>query len=149
MDVTLFMSTVNGYVEDGIVVLEIFEALPHTKHLAEELEHWQEMIHSAIDDLANKYDKPFFERAHMGLMVEMLRNPKFKAWDITNRAINLTVNNLKGIFFPDDDVEHLSIISAGRWSAETSKTTIMIGGYPTKYGKIEYHIFQFLRPFLK
>lgn len=134
---------VNGYIENGIAVLEIFETLPHTKHRSFELEVWQELIHSSIGCLADKHEMPFFQKAHMGLFVEMERSPKFKAWDISNRAVNFTINNLKGIFFTDDDVEHLSIISAGRWSTN-AKTTILLGEYITNYDRINGRIFEFL-----
>jgi len=133
----------NGYRENRLVFLEIFETLPHTKHRAEEFEHWQELIHSSIENLTDKCEKPFFEQAHMGLLVEMQKNPRFKVWDISNRAVNFTVNNLKGIFFPDDDVEHLSIISAGRWS-EIPKTTIILGEYSASFDKVNNVIFRFL-----
>ena len=134
---------VNGYIQNKIVILEIFETLPHTKHRSDEFEHWQELIHTAIESLVSKFEKPFFNRVHMGLLVEMEKNPKFKAWDISNRAINFTINNLKGIFFPDDDVEHLSIISAGKWS-DKSKTTILLGEFSTSFEAINISLFKFL-----
>ena len=31
-----------------------------------------------------------------------------RLWDTSNRAINVIINNLKGIFFDDDNFEHIS-----------------------------------------
>ena len=31
-----------------------------------------------------------------------------KVWDTSNRAINVIINNLKGIFFDDDNFEHMA-----------------------------------------
>ena len=38
-----------------------------------------------------------------------------KVWDTSNRAINEIINNLKGIFFDDDDFEHMSCRVAAEW----------------------------------
>lgn len=37
-------------------------------------------------------------------------------WDTSNRSINVIINNLKGIFFLDDDnIEHMAFSVADRW----------------------------------
>ena len=36
-------------------------------------------------------------------------------WDTSNRAINVVINNLKGIFFQDDNMEHMAFSVTGRW----------------------------------
>ena len=38
-----------------------------------------------------------------------------KVWDTSNRAINVIINNLKGIFFDDDDFEHMSCSVEASW----------------------------------
>ena len=47
-------------------------------------------------------------------------------WDTSNRAINLPLNNLKGVFFPDDDIGHMAFAVLGGWSGQP-KTTILVG----------------------
>ena len=44
---------------------------------------------------------------------------------IYNRAINLIINNLKGIFFRDDDFEHMAFSVVAKWG-EIGRTTIRI-----------------------
>ena len=46
-------------------------------------------------------------------------------WDTSNRAINLVINNLKGIFFEDDNLEHMAFSVAARWG-EIGQTTLKI-----------------------
>ena len=48
-----------------------------------------------------------------------------KVWDTSNRAINLVINNLKGIFFRDDDFEHMAFSVVAKWG-EIGRTTIRI-----------------------
>ena len=47
-------------------------------------------------------------------------------WDTSNRAIQVVLNNLKGIFFRDDDMEHMAFSVVGRWGEGTGKTVIRI-----------------------
>ena len=44
-------------------------------------------------------------------------------WDTSNRAINAVINNLMGIFFRDDNMEHMAFSVVGRWGEEG--TTIL------------------------
>lgn len=46
--------------------------------------------------------------------------------DTGNRAIDLILNNLKGIFFPDDNIEHMAFAIVGSWT-EAPLTQIVIG----------------------
>ena len=39
-------------------------------------------------------------------------------WDTSNRAINVIINNLKGIFFRDDNMEHMAFSVVGLWGKE-------------------------------
>ena len=127
----------NGYLEDRLVVLEIFEGLPHMKTKSAEFDRWQTLIHGAIDTLAGKSEIPYFERAHIGLYTQLPTSSNHKVWDISNRAVNVTINNLKGIFFPDDDAEHLSITVIGKFD-ENPKTIICIGDFCSDYEKVNF-----------
>lgn len=57
---------------------------------------------------------------------EQWRNEK--GWDTSNRAINVIINNLKGIFFDDDDFEHMSCSIDACWS-KIGMTEIRICDY--------------------
>lgn len=46
-------------------------------------------------------------------------------WDTSNRAVNLVINNLKGIFFEDDNFEHMAFGVVANWG-EHGKTIIRI-----------------------
>ena len=48
-----------------------------------------------------------------------------RLWDTSNRAINVIINNLKGIFFEDDNMEHMAFSVVGRWG-EKGATIIRI-----------------------
>ena len=50
-------------------------------------------------------------------------NPR--VWDTSNRAINLIINNLKGIFFRDDDFEQMAFSVVAKWG-EIGSITIRI-----------------------
>ena len=47
-------------------------------------------------------------------------------WDTSNRAIQVILNNLKGIFFLDDDIEHMAFSVAGKWGEGPGKTVIRV-----------------------
>ena len=127
----------NGYVYKNVVILEIFEGLPHTKTKSKEFEKWQKLIHETIGIINLKFEVKFFEKAHIGIYTQLPSGRNHKVWDITNRAVNVTINNLKGIFFPDDDAEHLSIIAAGK-ICENSKTIIYIGDFFKDYETVNF-----------
>ena len=46
-----------------------------------------------------------------------------RLWDTSNRAIQVVLNNLKGVFFEDDNMEHMAFSVVGRWG---EKGAIMI-----------------------
>lgn len=72
---------------------------------------------------------PQFDKAIVCLLLEMPRGANTaRIWDTSNRAINLILNNLKGVCFPDDSIEHMAFTVVGRWS-ETPKMTIFIGDF--------------------
>lgn len=108
------------------VTLTIPEPLPGMKELTAAVEeHWITMIHDAIEK-ESRTGIPIFQKAMV--MIEVITprgtdNPK--VWDTSNRAINLIINNLKGIFFRDDDFEHMAFSVVAQWG-EIGRTTIRI-----------------------
>jgi len=128
----------DGYVDEGIAVLIIGEALPHTKTemTGTVLGHWQSCIHAAVSRLAEHSPVTHFDRAMVGIHVAMPRGANnSRIWDTSNRAINLILNNLKGIFFPDDNIEHMAFAVVGSW-AEHPETTIFVGDFVNRSEQI-------------
>ena len=101
---------------DKMACLVIPEPLPGLKELTGTLEeHWTRMIHEAIAKQA-KTGIPRFEKAHVHIRIIAPRGTNnSKVWDTSNRAINVIINNLKGIFFDDDDFEHMSCSIEASW----------------------------------
>ena len=99
-----------------MVCLVIPEPLPGLKELTGTLEeHWVRMIHEAIAKQA-KIGIPRFEKAHVHIRIIAPQGTNnSKIWDTSNRAINVIINNLKGIFFDDDDFEHMSCSIEASW----------------------------------
>lgn len=83
------------------VTLIIQEPLPSIKRLTEAIEeHWKAMIHVAIGEAAQQGPLPHFEKAFVQIEIVTPRGSNnAKLWDTSNRAINVIINNLKGIFF--------------------------------------------------
>ena len=109
-----------------MVTLIIPEPLPGIKELTGALEeHWVTMIHDAIEK-ESRTGVPKFQKAMV--MIEITTpwgTENHKVWDTSNRAINLVINNLKGIFFRDDDFEHMAFSVVANWG-EIGRTTIRI-----------------------
>ena len=101
---------------DRVVCLMIPEPLPGLKELTGTVEeHWARMIHEAISQQA-KSGIPYFNKAHVHIRITAPRGTNnSKVWDTSNRAINVIINNLKGIFFDDDDFEHMSCSIEASW----------------------------------
>ena len=101
---------------DRVICLVIPEPLPGLKELTGTVEeHWTRMIHEAIAMQA-KIGIPYFEKAHVHIRITAPRGTNnAKVWDTSNRAINVIINNLKGIFFDDDDFEHMSCSIEASW----------------------------------
>ena len=109
-----------------MVTLIIPEPLPGIKELTGAVEeHWITMIHDAIEK-ESITGIPKFQKAMVMIEITTPRgtdNPR--VWDTSNRAINLIINNLKGIFFRDDDFEHMAFSVVAKWG-EIGRTTIRI-----------------------
>ena len=114
---------------DKMVCLVIPEPLPGLKELTGTLEeHWVRMIHEAIAKQA-KIGIPSFEKAHVHIRITAPRGTNnAKVWDTSNRAINVVINNLKGIFFDDDDFEHMSFSVEAYWG-KIGMTEVRIFNY--------------------
>ena len=109
-----------------MVTLIIPEPLPGIKELTGAVEeHWVTMIHDAIEK-ESITAIPIFQKAMVMIEITTARgteNPR--VWDTSNRAINLIINNLKGVFFLDDDFEHMAFCVVAKWG-EIGRTTIRI-----------------------
>jgi predicted phosphohydrolase len=118
---------VKGEVVNDTVVLEINESLPLSKKLVSDThDYWLDLIHAAIKKAALGQKLPKFEKAFV--LIEIF-TPKYsdnsKLWDTSNRSINLIINNLKGIFFKDDNFKHMAFGVVGDWGEE-GRTVIRI-----------------------
>ena len=112
--------------EKKMVVLTIPEPLPARKELTSNVEeHWIKMIHDAITQ-GSQTGLPYFEKAFVLIHIWTPRGTNNKrVWDTSNRAINVVINNLKGIFFDDDDFEHMACGIVADWG-EIGQTEIRI-----------------------
>ena len=112
--------------EKKMIVLTIPEPLPARKELTSNVEeHWIKMIHDAIAQ-ESETGLPYFEKAFVLLRIWTPRGTNNKrVWDTSNRAINVVINNLKGIFFDDDDFEHMACGIVADWD-EIGQTEIRI-----------------------
>ena len=112
--------------EKKMIVLTIPEPLPARKELTNNVEeHWIQMIHDAIAQ-ESKTGLPYFEKAFVLIRILTPRGTNNKrVWDTSNRAINVVINNLKGIFFDDDDFEHMACGIVADWG-EIGQTEIRI-----------------------
>ena len=112
--------------EKKMVVLTIPEPLSARKELTSNVEeHWIQMIHDAIAQ-ESKTGLPYFEKAFVLIWIQTPRGTNNKrVWDTSNRAINVVINNLKGIFFDDDDFEHMACGVVADWG-EIGQTEIRI-----------------------
>lgn len=107
---------------DGMVTLTIREPLPAMKRLTEAVEeHWKAMLRAAISEAARQEPLPYFEKAFVAIRIVTPRGShNAQAWDTSNRAIQIILNNLKGIFFEDDNMEHMAFSVIGSWGQEGS-----------------------------
>lgn len=116
-----------GENKDSVVMLTITEPLPSVKRLTEAVEeHWKAMLHAAIAEADQQEPLPWFDRAMVEIEIITPRGSgNARLWDTSNRAIQVVLNNLKGIFFEDDNMEHMAFSVVGRWG-EKGATIIRI-----------------------
>ena len=112
--------------EKKMIALTILEPLPARKELTSNVEeHWIQMIHDAIAQ-ESKNGLPYFEKAFVLIRIQTPRGTNNKqVWDTSNRAINVVIINLKGIFFDDDDFQHMACGIVAEWG-EIGQTEIRI-----------------------
>ena len=124
-------------IQKQMVTLIIPEPLPGMKELTGAVEeHWVTMIHDAIEK-ESITGIPKFQKAMVLIEIWAPKGTNNgKVWDTSNRAINLIINNLKGIFFRDDDFEHMAFSVVAKWD-EIGRTTIHI----CELSKLENHSF--------
>lgn len=117
------------------VTLTIAEPLPPMKKLTQAIEeHWKAMVHATIAQAAQQGPLPYFQKAFVEIEIITTRgSDNTRLWDTSNRAINVIINNLKGIFFEDDNMEHMAFSVVGRWGKEGT-TTIRISELETVAG---------------
>lgn len=113
-------------IRKDIIELVINEPLPALKELTAAVEeHWVSMIHNAIKK-ESETGIPKYKRAFVLIDIITPRGTNNKqVWDTSNRAVNLVINNLKGIFFEDDNFEHMAFGVVANWG-EYSETIIRI-----------------------
>jgi hypothetical protein len=109
-----------GETGEACVTLTIREPLPPLKELTAAVEeHWLRLMHTAIASAAQEGRLPYFEKAFVWLEVVTPRGSNnARLWDTSNRAVNLVINSLKGVFFKDDNHEHMAFGVAGSWGKE-------------------------------
>lgn len=107
----------DGKLGDEVATLTIYEQLPSIKELTASVqEHWLELIHTAIAKAAREHKLPRFEKAFVWIEVITPKGTdNARLWDTSNRAVNLIINNLKGVFFEDDNLEHMAFGVVGKW----------------------------------
>ncbi len=109
-----------------VVVIKINEPLPALKELTEAVElHWVKLIHEAIAK-ESQTGIPKFNKAFVLIEITTPKGTKnTMVWDTSNRAINVIINNLKGIFFEDDNFEHMACGIVADWGG-SGETTIRV-----------------------
>ncbi len=117
-----------GQNNGGVVTLTVYEPLPAQKELTEAVEeHWKAMIHNAIREAARQKPLPWFGKAFVEIEITTSReSSNVRVWNTSNRAIQVILNNLKGIFFLDDDMKHMAFSVVGRWGEGVGETVIRV-----------------------
>lgn len=115
----------------GVVTITIQEPLPSQKELTEAVEeHWKSMLHAATRAAAQQKPLPWFEKAFVEIeIITPGGSNNARVWDASNRAIQVILNNLKGIFFLDDDMDHMAFSVVGQWGEGVGKTIIRVWNF--------------------
>ena len=97
------------------------------KRLTEAVEeHWKAILHAAIEEAAQQSPLLYFDKAMVEIEIVTPRgSDNARLWDTSNRAIQVVLNNLKGIFFEDDNMEHMAFSVVGKWG-EKGATIIRV-----------------------
>ena len=113
------------------VILSFQEPLPSQKELTAAVEeHWVDMLHAAFQKVAEQGTLPHFQKALVVIHIATPRgSDNTKVWDTSNRAIQVILNNLKGVFFPDDDMEHMAFAVAGHWAEGDGYTIVQVSDF--------------------
>lgn len=124
---TLAQAHSRGDNAERALTLTLDEPLPGMKRLTEAVEeHWKAMLHAAIAEAARQGPLPWFEKTMVEIEIVTAKGTdNTRVWDTSNRALQLIFNNLKGILFHDDDMEHMAFSVYGRWG-EKGVTIIRI-----------------------
>lgn len=117
---TLADSRSEGTVHGSSVTLTIHEPLPATKELTGAVQdHWLNLMQAAIGKAREGGQCLYHGKAFVWIEIETPRgSDNAKLWDTSNRAVNLVINNLKGVFFKDDNHEHMAFGVVGRRGKE-------------------------------
>lgn len=130
-DDTVASQMSRGEVQGKVAVFTFQEPLPSQKELTVAVEeYWVDMLHTAFRKAAEQGRLPHFQKAMVEILVATPRGcDNTKVWDTSNRAIQIILNNLKGVFFPDDDLEHMAFAVTGSWTAGTGYTTVRVSDF--------------------
>ena len=73
---------------------------------------------------------PHYQKALVVIHIATPRgSDNTKVWDTSNRAIQVILNNLKGVLFPDDDMEHMAFAVAGHWAEGDGYTIVQVSDF--------------------
>ena len=112
------------------VILGFQEPLPSQKELTAVEEHWVDMLHAAFQKAAEQGALPHYQKALVVIHIATPRgSDNTKVWDTSNRAIQVILNNLKGVLFPDDDMEHMAFAVAGHWAEGDGYTIVQVSDF--------------------
>ena len=114
------------------------EPLPGMKRLMEAVEeHWKAMLHAAISEVARQGPLAWYEKAMVEIEVVTARgtdnNP---CMGYLQPGLAARFNNLKGVFFRGDDMEHMAFSVTSEWG-ENGSTIIYILDYERVKTRVE------------
>lgn len=110
------------------IILTLNESLPSMKKLTEAIEeHWKVMLHAAIGKTAWQGPLPYFEKAFVEIeVVTPTGSNNARLWDASNRAVNVIINSLKGIFFEDDNLEYMAFSVVGDGAKKVLRSSVFL-----------------------
>lgn len=119
-----------GASDGAAVTLTFEEPLPAAKELTAAVEgHWLDLMQAATRKARQEKPLPYFEKAFVQIKIITPRGAdNTKVWDASNRAVNVIINNLKGVFFHDEDMEHMAFSVVGSWG-EQGVTIIRVSAF--------------------